>query len=108
MNLFAIIVGSVCGLAVGFFVGWLFPEYRWISHDIVQQSIAGSICGGIFGGIAGSISGDANRSSGGGHSFLIAFVCGALFGAIGGSQFQLVGKVLDLGRIPHPFHGRRF
>lgn len=104
VNLFAVIVGSIAGLVVGFFVGWLLPEFRWIKRDIVQQTLAGSVCGGIFGGIAGSISGDANRGSSSSHSFLVAFIFGAAFGAIGGSQFQLVGKVLDLGRIPHPFH----
>jgi len=103
VNFFAIIVGSIVGLAVGFFVGWLFPEYNWISKDIVQRSLAGGVCGGIFGGIAGSISGDANRRSGSGHSFLIAFIFGAAFGVIGGSQFQLIGKLLDVARIPRPF-----
>jgi hypothetical protein len=100
----AIVVGSIAGLIVGFFAGWLFVDFGWIPPTMVWRGIIGAVIGGIFGGIAGSISGDLNRSGdSGANRFLIALTCGTIFGALGGTKFTLLNSLLESVHIPTPF-----
>jgi hypothetical protein len=103
MNLMSIIVGSVAGLAVGFFSGWLFVEFGWIPKQPTWIIATGAVLGGIFGGIAGSISGDMNRAAQTSNRFLVSMIFGALFGALGATKFGLLGSLLDAIHVPNPF-----
>jgi hypothetical protein len=105
VNVFAIFFGSLAGLLVGFFAGWLFADFGWIPSTITWKAIIGAVSGGIFGGIAGSISGDLNRAGdSGANRLLIALVCGTIFGALGATKFTLVGHLLDSLNVPSPFN----
>jgi len=105
VNVFAIFFGSLAGLIVGFFAGWLFVDFGWIPPNILWKSIIGAVIGGIFGGIAGSISGDMNRAGdSGANRLLIAFACGTIFGALGATKFTLLGKLLESMNVPSPFN----
>ncbi|MBY0523574.1 MAG: hypothetical protein K2R98_09245 [Gemmataceae bacterium] len=96
MNIFAIIVGFLAGLAFGFFAGWLFVEYGWIRDDLVWRTGVGVLAGGFAGAIGGSISGDANRAtdSGGGNKVLWGLIMGSLGGALGGSKLDIIRSAL--------------
>jgi hypothetical protein len=104
VNFFAIIVGSIVGLTVGFFAGWLFVEYRWIPNSMLWKGIAGAIVGGFAGGVAGSISGSLNRAGDtGANRLLLALTFGALFGVVGGTKLTILGRMLESLNIPSPF-----
>jgi hypothetical protein len=104
VNVFAIIFGSLAGVIIGFFAGWLFPEFGWIPPTMMWRGIIGAISGGIFGGIAGSISGDLNRAGdSGANRFLIALVCGTLFGILGATKFTVLNPLLESINIRGPF-----
>lgn len=105
VNVFAIFFGSLAGLIVGFFAGWLFASFGWIpEYSLMWKAIVGAVTGGLFGGIAGSISGDLNRAGdSGAHRFLLALIFGTLFGALGGTKFNLIPQILDSINVRHPF-----
>lgn len=105
VNVFAIFFGSLVGVIVGFFAGWLFVDFGWIPNSITWKAIIGAVTGGIFGGIAGSISGDLNRAGdSGANRLLIALVCGTIFGALGATKFTLLGQLLETVNVPSPFN----
>lgn len=105
INLFAIFIGSIVGLVVGFFAGWLFADFGVIpEHSNLWKGVVGGVIGGFAGAVAGSISGDANRAGeSGANRLLMAFTAGAIFGVIGGTKLAVLGKLLDTISVPHPF-----
>jgi hypothetical protein len=105
INVFAIFFGSLAGLIMGYFAGWLFVEFHWIPATLTWRGIIGALTGGFAGAIAGSISGDANRQGdSGANRLLIALVCGLIFGALGATKFTLLGELLESVNIQSPFN----
>jgi hypothetical protein len=105
VNVFAIFFGSLAGLVIGFFTGWLFVDFGWIPATMTWRAIIGAVTGGLSGGIAGSISGDLNRrGDSGANRFLVALVCGTIFGALGATKFTLLGELLESVNLRSPFN----